>query len=221
MKSLLPLLVLSVSLSAAPKYHLQMEANPAAPFPFLSKFGNVKLDVYPDGVRAETLWLNGFARRGNRSVTIMNPLGRMYTEVPIDHIAGLVRKMSGQKSDIGIAVRMEPVIAGSVKGLAAHRHRLSYGVNAWIDVWTGDSLPDNQPLREVVLQFTRGISTATAEALAAIPGTPVYVEINFSHYRKVPILRLQSFSTDVSTANDDLSVGSFYVKAPVIDALWK
>src|SRR5207244_9612203 len=57
------LLAASCELHAAPaKYHLTLEAHPAAPFPFLSRFGTVTLDVYPAGVRADSFWLNGFSR---------------------------------------------------------------------------------------------------------------------------------------------------------------
>ena len=43
-----------------PAYHLELEANPAAPFPFLGKFGTITLHVFPSGVRAETFWLQRF-----------------------------------------------------------------------------------------------------------------------------------------------------------------
>ena len=63
------LLLAASQLQASTKYHLTLEAHPAAPFPFLSRFGKVTLDVYPGGVRAETFWLNGFSRNGSPAVS--------------------------------------------------------------------------------------------------------------------------------------------------------
>jgi len=47
LKRFLLLAFLAVSLHAAPPpaYHLEIEANPATPFPFLGKFGTVTLHV--------------------------------------------------------------------------------------------------------------------------------------------------------------------------------
>src|SRR5579859_6816519 len=68
-------------LATARPFHLTLEANPAAPFPFLSKFGNVTLQVYPNGVRAESMWLRGFSRNGAPAVTVEDPLNRTYSDV--------------------------------------------------------------------------------------------------------------------------------------------
>src|SRR5436190_19068023 len=88
------LLAASCELQAPQPYHLTLEAHPAAPFPFLSRFGTVTLDVFPAGVHAETLWLNGFSRTGASAITVLNPFWRMYTEVPIAQIASILRKLS-------------------------------------------------------------------------------------------------------------------------------
>src|ERR1700737_1391035 len=147
MKRLLFLLVLAATASAAPRpYHLQLEANPAAPFPFLSRFGTVALDVYPAGVRAETVWLNGFSRDGAPAVTVDNPLGRMYTDVPLSEIAPTLTNMSSSRG-------ARPV----------------YGPAAWIDVWDTEAIPPNAQLRAIVEQFVAGIAPPTAAALRAIP----------------------------------------------------
>src|SRR4051812_46878622 len=85
---LLPLLVAlavfpALAQAAPPRYHLELEANPAAAFPYLSKFGtSIELHVYPSGVRAEALWLNSFSKNGAPAVTVANPLGRMYVDIP-------------------------------------------------------------------------------------------------------------------------------------------
>src|SRR5437016_10086756 len=100
----------SVSAAAPQPYHIELEANPAAAFPFLSKFGAVTLHIYPAGIRAETIWLNGFSRNGTSTVTVENPLGRMYIDMPVNEITSLLRKMA--KDDVQAAApEMAPPIS--------------------------------------------------------------------------------------------------------------
>ena len=103
--------MLATSLHAAPPkpYHIVLEANPAAAFPFLSRFGTVTLDVYAAGVRAETLWLNGFTRKGTSAVTVENPLGRMYTDVPLPQIRTTLRKLSTSGVENAAPVRITQI----------------------------------------------------------------------------------------------------------------
>src|SRR5262249_48854875 len=68
------LAALLLASAAALPYHIELQANPGAPFPFLSRFGTVTLHVYNGGVRADTMWLNGFSRNGSNTVTVENPL---------------------------------------------------------------------------------------------------------------------------------------------------
>jgi len=222
MTRLLPLVFLvALPLAAAPRpYHLELEATPAAPFPFLSKFGTVTLHVYPAGVRAETFWLNGFSRNGTRSVTVENPLGRMYTDVPLTEIGTILHKLS-TSGVAAMAPAIGPVIGGKVHGIDAYRHRLVYGPQAWIDIWTTNAIADSPQLRTIVQEFVRGLNPATANAMKSIPGVPLYVELNFSHYHKLPLLRVKDLTFDASGENDALSVGRIYFKAPLLDSIWK
>src|SRR5437867_12755827 len=88
-------LVLGLLLATAqPRpYHIELIANPGAPFPFLSRFGTINLHIYPAGVRADTFWLNGFSRNGAPTVTVENPYGRMYTVGPRSGVTNIMRKM--------------------------------------------------------------------------------------------------------------------------------
>src|SRR5690349_12901338 len=85
--SLAVALLVSSSLFAAPSptqpYHLELEATPESVFPYLGRFGNVDLHVYDGGVRAEALWLHAFSRNDAESVTVVNPLARMYFDVKV------------------------------------------------------------------------------------------------------------------------------------------
>jgi hypothetical protein len=214
---------LAVPLFAAGPYHLQLEANPSAPFPFLGKFGTVTIHVYGSGVRAETLWLNGFSRNGARTVTVENPLGRMYTDMPLAEISLLVRKLGG--ASLGPLSsppeRVAAPVAGKVRGLDATRYRLVYGPEAWIDVWTTRAMPDNPQFRAIVNEFVAGVSPGAAAVARNIPGTPIYVELNFRRFKKVPLVRLKSFSSNNEGERDALSVGMLYFRAPLLESIWK
>lgn len=207
--------------SAAPRpYHVRLEANLAAPFPFLAKFGSVTLDVYPRGVRADTFWLDAFSTSGSKHITVQNPLARMYTNVPIGSISGVIGRMQGDNLQAATPVP-GPAMPGTVKGVPATRHRLVFGPEAFIDIWTTSVVPENAQLRSIVDQLVAGISPPTAAAARRIRGMPVYVELNFRRFRKLPLLRLISIDSDESGAEDALRLPRMYFEAPLLDALWK
>lgn len=210
----------SVCLGASP-YHLVLEARPAAAFPWLAKFGAVDLHIYEGGVRAETLWLNGFSPNGSESITVENRIARLCGDVPIAKIAAILARL-GTAGESGIAApESHTIMAGTVGGLNATRHRLSYGPKAYIDYWTTSAVPANRQFRKIVDELVAAISPATAAAARKIPGTPVYVELNFRRFKKVALVRMKK----LSRTNDDqakaLRVGSFYLKAPFADAIWR
>ena len=215
------LLITAPTLAASRPYHLTLEAHPAAPFPFLARFGKVTLDVYPGGVRAETFWLNGFSRNGSKAVTVENPFWRMYTEVPLASIASTLRKLSTAGVENAAPAALQKPVGGAVKGLAALRYRLQYGPEAWIDIWTPRAVPENPQLRAIVNELVAGISPATASVARAIPGTPIQVELNFRRYKKLTLLELKKIRYDSAGQDAALKVGTLYFKAPLLDAIWK
>lgn len=220
---LLALVSLSLNGAQPPAYHLELEANPAAPFPFLGKFGTVDLDVYSGGVRAETLWLNGFSRNGSRAITVENPFGRMYTEVPTHDLSAILKRLAG--NSVAELRAATPVVSlpvrGKVHGIDANRYRLVYGASAWIDIWTTTVVPQNPQFRAIIDQFVTAISPPSAASLARVSGTPVYVELNFRRFKKVPLLRLKSLARDNRGEESALKVGTLYFRAPMLDAIWK
>jgi hypothetical protein len=217
----LPAFVAALHAAPPPKpYHLELEANPATSFPYLGRFGTVTLHIYPDGVRAETFWLSGFTRNGTSAVTVENPLGRMYTEIPLTQISANLRRIATSGVEKAGPTSIVP-ITGDVKGIPARRYRLFYGADAWIDVWTTDAIPENPQYRAIVNELVRGISPATEVAIRSIPGTPLYVELNFRRYKKVPLVRLKSVAWNSEGQDDALKTGALYVKAPLLDAVWK
>jgi hypothetical protein len=214
---------IALPLAAAPaphSYHLTLEATPAAPFPFLSKFGTVTLHVFNGGVRAETFWLNGFSRNASPTITVENPYGRMYTEVPVTNVASIVAKLAGSELR-NVTPSLATPTAGRVGELPATRYRLVYGPAAYIDIWSTHAIPESTQFRGIVTQFVGGISPGTAALAKTIPGTPVYVEMNFRRFKKLQILRLRSLTYDDNAEADALKVSSFMLHASLLDALWK
>ncbi|HEX3580679.1 MAG TPA: hypothetical protein VH087_02880 [Thermoanaerobaculia bacterium] len=213
------IVAIAFPLAAAP-YHLTLEATPAAPFPFLSKFGTVTLHVYNGGVRAETFWLNGFSRDASPNITVENPYGRMYTEVPVANVGTIVGKLAGAELRNATPQLATPT-AGRVGELPAMRYRLIFGPAAYIDIWSTHVFPENTQLRAIVMQFVSGVSPGTASLAKTIPGTPIYVELNFRRFQKLPLLRLKSIAYDNSGEADALKVSSFMLHASLLDNLWK
>jgi hypothetical protein len=209
-------------LSAAPRpYHLELEVTPKAAFPWLGPFGDLDVHVYPGGVRGEALWLNGFPRTGTKQVTVVNPLGRMYVDVATSEIAPTLAKLAGSSAGAERAARpaLGSTMKGKVKGIAATRHRLVYGPNAWIDVWTTDVVPSNPQLRLLVRNAISGVSPGTAAVADKLPGTPVYVELNFRRFRKLPIVRLKKLEFSAEGQEDALTLGKLYVRAGLLEKL--
>ena len=219
-QAIAPVLLFLFALPAA-AYHLTLEANPAAPFPFLGKFGTVTLHVYGGGVRAETIWLNGFSRNGANAITVENPYGRMYTDVPIADIGAVLHKLGRADVENVPEPQRAPEVAGKVGNVEARRYRLVYGPEAWIDIWTTRAIPENPQLRAIVNEFVRGIAPGAAASMRTIPGTPLYVELNFRRYKKLSLLRLKSLSPGNDGEEEALRVGALYFRAPLLDALWK
>lgn len=219
----LAVLVLTAAANAATPYHLELQSSPAAVVPLLEKFGTVQFHVYAGGVREESMWLDSFSRTGSPTVTLMNPLARMYTDVPIEEFPALLARMTGlRKNEVAddVPVLAAPV-AGKVNGLDARRYRLTYTPNEWIDIWTTTVLPENRQLRRIVDSFVRHFVPGTAAPLARIPGNPIYVELNTELHPKHPLLRLKSLHFTADDESEKLRVGKWYLRAPLLDAIWK
>jgi len=213
----------SAQAAAVKPYHLRLEANFSAPFPYLGRLGTATLHVYSHGVRANTIWLNGFSANGSPDITVMNPLARMYTDVPIREFPAFISRITGSESELieSNAPIISAPTSGKVHGIAAKRYRLVYGPSAWIDIWTTQVIPENPQLKRIVDEFVRGVAPATADLVSKIPGNPLYVELNFSHYPKLPIVWVKSLTMDNRGEAGALAVGSFYFKAPFLDTIWK
>lgn len=221
--TIIVVLLAATSLYAAPpaaEYHIELEASPGASFPFLSNFGAVDIHVYPAGVSVDSIWLDGFSKNGSKLVTVMNPLARVYTEIPVSEISDLLAKISGSGQERSATGVISGATKGTVKGLVATRYRIQYGPEAWIDVWTTTQLPASAQFRNLAVEFVRGVAPGTAVIMNRLPGMPLYVELNFRRFKKVPILRLKAVSYTSEGQADALAVGRLYYKAPSA-SVWK
>jgi hypothetical protein len=215
-------LALSFPAAAAQPYHLELEASPEAAFPYLGRFGKVDLHVYAGGVRGEALWLHGFSTNGANAVTVANPLARMYVDVQAAEISTILTKLAGDKAGKERKAKppkLGPTMKGKVRGIDATRHRLIYGKNAYIDVWTTDVIPPNAQLRTLVNNVVSGIAPGTAAVAAKLPGTPIYVELNFRRFKKVPVLRMKKLTFAADDEKDALTLGPVYVRAGILEKL--
>jgi hypothetical protein len=204
------------------RYHLALQSSPASLVPLLSRFGTIDLHVYSGGVRAESMWLDSFSRNGSPTITLLNPVVRMYTEVGVEEFPNVIARMIGvRRSERDAVPQVLPPVMGTVNGVAALRYRLKYDVDDWMDVWTATTVPENAQLRRIVGAFVRHFAPGTAAPLGRIRGTPIYVEWNTNEHPKFPLLRMRSVEFNAAGESKALRVGSWYFKAPLIDEIFR
>ncbi len=210
----LPLVVLLfVSATGVRRSHLQLQSNVAATFPLMKRFGAITVDVYPHGFRASSIWLRAFAVNERKTITIENPISRMYDEMPMSEVGNMVRMVGGHPMNVGPPQQV--VIAeGKVRGLPSHRYRLVYGANDFIDVWTTAALGPAPAFRAFIDAFVRAIAPASAAVLRKVPDTPIYVEVNMGQYRKLAIVSPRSIGYNVSGEAEALRVSPWMFRAP-------
>ena len=87
------------------------------------------------------MWIDSFSRNGSSTITLLNPVARVYTEVPVEEFPGLIAQIVGIRNQPDVDVpRLLPPISGKVNGIAAQRYRLQYDTDEWMDVWTTSSV---------------------------------------------------------------------------------
>jgi hypothetical protein len=204
-------------------YRLELEANPAAPFPFLSKFGSVEITLYPGGVAARAPMLRAFSRNGDPHVTVMSPLSRLYAEVGLTKIRTMMLTLARAEGEVMPGMGEFPVSAplkGKVGGLNALRYRIQLGPESSMDVWTTTAIPNNSQYQKLALEFAATVSKPAAAMVSRFAGVPIYVELNTIHHKKVALLRVKSFKPANDGEEDDLALGRLYLKAPGADAVF-
>jgi hypothetical protein len=145
----------------------------------------------------------------------------MYTDIPIAELAAIITRL-GNENDVerNAVATLGPTMKGKVGAFAAIRYRLIFG-EAYIDYWTTTAVPENPQLRKLVNDLVAAISPGTAAVIRKIAGTPIYVEVNFRRFKKVVMLRPRRLSADREDEAKALAVGPYYLRAPMIEAIWK
>lgn len=215
------LLFVAVLLSAESKaaatrpFHVQLESDAAsiAPFPLLRRLGVSTIDLYPGGFRVKTVWLRGFSRNGSRTFTVENPVSRTYVTMPMTEVGGIVHSLGGRPVHADPPSKIQAT-SGTVRGLAAKRFRLIYSPDEFIDVWTTSALGGTPEYRAFMIELVRAISPSSASVVRAIPGTPLYIELNVGQYRKVVVLRPRSVVYKSTGEAEALRVSPFMFPAP-------
>jgi hypothetical protein len=204
--------------SAPRKYHLELDANLGAVFPTFGRFGNIKIHVYPAGVRADSSLLNAFSRNGVRSVTVLKPTVRMYTDVAFTEMTTMIAAGTDEFEDVP---RIVGPTVGKVGSLVAMRYRLQYNKTEWIDIWISRDVPANPQFRAIIDAAIRGLSDRSADVVRTIPGTPVYIELNFRGYDKLALLKLRRLTWNNHGETAALNLGNYYFKVPILDTIWR
>lgn len=214
----------SFPLQGAPGYRLDLELNPAAPFLFLSKFGSVEISLFPGGVSGKVMMLRGFSRDAGSAITVKNPLARLYAEVPVANVRSMIVSLGGWNGAMFPSAKEFPISnpqRGRVGGLDAMRYQVHLGPASSVDIWSTTAIPSHGQYGRLARQFASAVSPSAASLLDRIPGTPVYVELNTTHHRKVVLLRLKGFSRSADGEEAALSLGRGYFKAPGSDFFLK
>jgi hypothetical protein len=199
-------------------YHLEFDANLGAVFPRFRRFGNIKIHVYPAGVRADSALLNAFSRNGAPNLTVLKPMVRMHTDVAFTEMTAMIAAGTDEFEDVP---RIVGPTVGRVGSLAATRYRLQYNKTEWIDVWTNRDVPANAQFRVIMDAAIRGLSERSADVARKIPGTPVYIELNFRGYSRVALLKLRRLTWNNVGETAALNLGNYYFKVPILDAIWR
>jgi hypothetical protein len=204
-------------------YHMRLLINPAAPFPVLSKLGEVELDVYPGGVRGSALLIRGLTLSGTDVVRVELPLNRIATEVKISDVKPILARLAGTNPDaVAAPLQLSPTVSkGTVKGIPATRYTIILnGPANTMHVWTTDRIPRNAQLLRVQEQFLSAIAQSAVTTIRRLPGTPVYIELNTVNHKKLALMKLESFQTGASPEEKEaLTPGRLFVDVPVSELI--
>ncbi|MCA1732923.1 MAG: hypothetical protein LC732_04900, partial [Acidobacteria bacterium] len=183
-------------------------------------FGSIELSLFPGGLSGKAMMLRGFSRNAASAITVKNPLARLYAEVPIANVRPMILSLAGWNGAMFPRAREFPLSnpqRGKVGGLDAMRYQVRLGPASSIDVWSTTAIPAHPQYRRLAREFASAVSPAAASLLDRIPGTPVYVELNTTHHRKVVLLRVKGFSRAADGEEAALTLGRAYIKAPGSD----
>lgn len=205
------------------RYTLELEARPSAVFPFLDKLGRIQILVYPEGVRADSLWLDGYLKAGSDQVRIENPALRLYTDSSYGALRTMFRSLAPEEktAKFGDLPVRDTGRRGKIKNLPVQCHRIVLGKEAWIDVWTTEALKKSQPYHDLEMQILTTISPDLARAAAKIPGTRLHVVLNTKNHPETTLLATKEYLKSSAGHQEALQTGRFFLRAPSIDRIMR
>ncbi|MDX1584051.1 MAG: hypothetical protein R3338_10680 [Thermoanaerobaculia bacterium] len=205
-------------------YALHLEANPSEPFPFLKKLGKVEISVFPEGVRADSLWLDGFVLQGADTVRIENPALRLYTDASFDSLRKLFQKLRPENEEQPALKALKVVDTGRVGKigkLPVRCHRIVLGEKAWIDLWWTSALAKNPAYERLQHELLSVVSPDLALAARRVPGTIVHVVLNTERFPDTTLLAVREVYLSSAGHEEALKTGRFFLRAPSLDRLVK
>lgn len=203
-------------------YALHLQARPAAPFPFLDKLGNIEIQVYPQGVRADSLWLDGYLLAESDSVRIENPAVRLYTDASFEALRKLFSKLRPEDAEPLSLEKLEVIHTGktgTIMKLPVSCHRVVLGKKAWIDVWSTPALRTSPAWERLQVELLSAISPELSKVVKEIPGTVVHVMLNTEHFPKTVLLTTTEVYLSSAGHEEALQTGRFFLRAPSLDRL--
>lgn len=212
------LLLFTTAASANPPLHtykLELVARP--PFRFLSRFGAMNVVIYPGGVRASNFFVNAFSKQGERFVTVMSPLTRLYSEIGLDRIGTAILRLntSNEKMPASGVYPIDPSRQQAViRGIPATRYRILLGPGSWMDVWSTDAVATNAQYRRLLDALVGQLGRDFTTTLHQIPGTPIKVVLKSRRYDNAVLLEPSRLSPSNAGESEALRLGRFYIRAP-------
>lgn len=214
----------SIGAAASKDYRLVLWIQPVGDDALTQKLGKATLTVYPQGVKADSLWLDGFTRQGSSQLTLLKPIARLYAQVELSDFSDIIRRMAGSRDglvgNIG-TLRVGNPVNGKINKRAAKRFRISIDQQQWVDVWTAADLPENKQLKKLTSEVLEAVSDQLPPVLDKIEGTPILVRLHTDEYRDVDVLGFRSIRSSSRGHADDLQVGRFFLRATFAEKLWE
>jgi hypothetical protein len=205
-------------------YTLELVLTPVGDSKVIGRLGSVAVTVYPQGIHADSMWLDAISRQDSPNIVMFNPTTRLFSPVPVDGFRSVVLKMTGASEELMPKLRRFPIedpVRARVGDIPASRYRIRLGPESWIDVWTTDIIPENPQLRRVSEELLSAISKEVSYLAREIPGVPLAIQFNTKNYPGKTVLSTKALRRSSAGHEQSLALGSFYVRTPLAERLWR
>lgn len=205
-------------------YALHLEARPTAAFPFLDKLGRVEVQVYPQGVRADSLWLDGYMRTGSDSVRLENPSVRLYSDSSFASLSKIFASLKPRDKQAPKLRKLQVVDTGrkgTIKKLPVRCYTIKIGKRIAVDVWSTTALARNTAWEKLQNEVLKAVSPELAQAAKRIPGTTMHVVLREKGEADATLLTTREVFLSSAGHEEALSTGRLFLRAPDIGKLMR